>query len=183
MKTMHGMALAAIAASALVAFPAQAGSDKKGSLKQQVVGAWTMKSNVLDQGGTKTEPYGSDAKGSVILTSSGRVALVITRADLPKFASNNRTTGTAEENKATVAGSIAYFGTYTINEPEKLLLMKLEGCTFPNWTGTEQKRTLELSGDEMKFINTVPSMGAGTITVTWKRVKEGQATASAAQPK
>jgi Lipocalin-like domain len=182
MKTMHELALAAIAAAALAAFSAQAG-DKQGSLKQQVVGAWTMKSNVLDQAGTKTEPYGSDAKGSVILTSTGRVALVITRADLPKFASNNRTTGTAEENKAVVAGSIAYFGTYTINEPEKLLILRLEGGTFPNWTGTEQKRTLELSGDEMKFINQVPSMGAGTITVTWKRVKEGQATASAAQPK
>jgi len=182
MKTICKTALA-FAAAALFASAAQGGSDKKGSLKQQVVGAWTMKSNVLDQGGTKTEPYGSDAKGSVILTGNGRVALVITRADIPKFASGNRTTGTAEENKAVAAGSIAYFGTYTVNEPEKLLIMRLEGCTFPNWTGTEQKRTLELSGDEMKFINQAPSMGAGLITVTWKRVKEGQTTASAAQPK
>ena len=182
MKTICKTALA-FAAAALFASAAEGGSDKKGSLKQQVVGAWTLKSNVLDQGGTKTEPYGADAKGSVILTGNGRVALVITRADIPKFASNNRTTGSAEENKAAVAGTIAYFGTYTVNEPQKQLVMRLEGCTFPNWTGTEQKRTLELSGDEMKFINQAPSMGAGTITVTWKRVKEGQATASAAQPK
>ena len=41
----------------------------------------------------------------------------------------------------------------------------------------------DAAGDEMKFINQAPSMGAGTVTVTWKRVKEGQATASAAQPK
>ena len=182
MKTICKTALA-FAAAALFASAAEGGSDKKGSLKQQVVGAWTLKSNVLDQGGTKTEPYGSDAKGSVILTSNGRVALIITRTDVPKFASNNRTTGTAEENKAAVTGTIAYFGTYTVNEPQKQLVMRLEGCTFPNWSGTEQKRTLELSGDEMKFINQAPSMGAGLITVTWKRVKEGQTTASAAQPK
>ena len=70
--------------------------------------------------GNKTEPYGPGAKGSVVLTN-GRVLLVITRADVPKFASNNRTTGTPEENKAAVAGSIAYFG-----------LLAQIGCS-PKW--------------------------------------------------
>jgi len=183
MKTIYRTALPALVAVAVVASAAHAGSNKTGSLKQRVVGAWTLKSNVLDQGGTKTEPYGSDAKGSVILTSNGRVALVITRTDVPKFASNNRTTGTAEENKAAVAGSIAYFGTYTVNGADRTLIMRLEGSSYPNWAGTEQKRTLELSGDEMKFINQSPSMGQGLITVTWKRVKEGQTTASATEPR
>jgi hypothetical protein len=177
MKTIRRMTLPALAVVALAAFAVQGGSEKKGSLKHQVVGAWTMVSNVLDQDGKKTEPYGSDAKGSVILTNTGRVALIITRSDIPKFAVNNRTQGTPEENKAVVAGSIAYFGTYTVDEPGKTLVMKLEGSTFPNWTGTEQKRTLELSGDQMKFINQSPSMGAGLITVTWKRVKEPKITA------
>jgi hypothetical protein len=119
----------------------------------------------------------------VILTSNGRVILVITRADLPKFASNNRTTGTPEENKAAVAGSIGYFGTYAVNEADKTLVMHVEGSTYPNWAGTDQKRTIELSGDELKFINQNPSMGQGTVTVTWKRVKEGRTTASALEPR
>src|SRR5258705_13110432 len=116
MKTIRRMALPNLAAVALVAFASHAGSKQQtGSLQGQIQGAWTMVSNVLDQGGNKTEPYGPDAKGSVILTSNGRVVLVITRADVPKFASNNRTSGTPEENKAAVAGNIAYFGTYTVN--------------------------------------------------------------------
>jgi len=176
MKTMSGTAFAL---AALAAFAAQSASDqKKGSLKQQLVGAWTMLSNTFDQDGKKSEPFGPGAKGSVILTSNGRVAVVITRADLPKVASNNRTTATPEESQAIVSGSIAYFGTYTVNEPEKTLVMQLEGSTFPNWTGGEQKRMIEISGDEMKFTNKAPSMGAGTVTVTWKRVKEGTKTAS-----
>jgi len=184
MKTVSKTALPALAAVALVAFASQGGSNQKtGSLQQRIQGAWTMVSNVLDQGGNKTEPYGPDAKGSVILTSNGRVILVITRADVPKFASNNRTTGTPEENKAAMAGSIAYFGTYTVNDADKMLVMHLEGSTYPNWVGTDQKRTLELSGDEMKFINQNPSMGQGTVTVTWKRVKEARQTASAAEPR
>src|SRR6266849_4051610 len=113
MKTIRRMALPALGAVALVAFASHGGGNQKtGSLQQRIQGAWTMVSNVLDQGGSKSEPYGPGAKGSVILTSNGRVVLVITRADVPKFASNNRTTGTPEENKAAVAGSIGYFGTY-----------------------------------------------------------------------
>ena len=183
MKTIYRTALPALAAVALVAFASHGGSNEKtGSLQQQVQGTWTMVSNVLDQGGNKTEPYGPGAKGSVVLTN-GRVLLIITRADVPKFASNNRTTGTPEENKAAVAGSIAYFGTYTVNDADKMLVMHLDGSTYPNWVGTDQKRTLELSGDEMKFINQNPSMGQGTVTVSWKRVKEARQTASAAEPR
>ena len=184
MKRIYRTALPALAAVALVAFASHGGGNQKtGSLQQQVQGTWTMVSNVLDQGGNKTEPYGTGAKGSVILTKDGRVMLIITRADIPKFASNNRTTGTPEENKAAVAGSIAYFGTYTVNDADKMLVMHLDGSTYPNWVGTDQKRTLELSGDEMKFINQNPSMGQGTVTVSWKRLKEARQTASAAEPR
>src|SRR5712671_1087617 len=144
MKIGIRVALPALAALALVAFASHGGNQKSGSLQQQIQGAWTMVSNVLDQGGNKVEPYGPDAKGSVILAS--------TRADVPKFASNNRTTGTPEENKAAVAGSIAYFGTYTVNDADKMLVMHLDGSSYPNWVGTDQKRTLELSADEMRFI-------------------------------
>jgi hypothetical protein len=165
MKRIHTIALAALAASSLVVLAAHAAENQKnGSLAKQI--------------GKKSEPYGPGAKGTVIFTSSGRTAVVITRADLPKFASNNRTTGTPEENKAAVAGSIAYFGTYDVNAAEKVLTTHVEGSTFPNWLGTDQKRTLEVSGDEMKFINKAPSMGQGVVTATWKRVKEGRTTAA-----
>jgi len=184
MKTIYRTALPALAAVALVAFASHAGSkEKTGSLKQRVQGTWTLVSAVLDQDGKKSEPFGPGPKGTLILTNNDRFALIITRADIPKFASNVRTTGTAEENKAAVQGSIAYFGKYTADDADKMLVLHDEGGTFPNWTGTDQKRTVELSGDELKFINPNPSMGAGVVTVTWKRVKEGRATASAADPR
>ena len=42
--------------------------------------------------------------------------LILQRATLPRFASDNRMSGTAEENKAVVQGSIAYFRNYAIDE-------------------------------------------------------------------
>jgi hypothetical protein len=45
--------------------------------------------------------------------ANGRFSLIIMRGDLPKYASNKRVDGTPDEYKATVTGSLAYFGTYT----------------------------------------------------------------------
>jgi hypothetical protein len=132
---------------------------------------------VVDQGGTKSEPFGSAPKSSAIFTNNGRFSVIITRADIPKFASNNRTTGTVEENKAAVQGSIAYFRTYSANDADKTLTMHIDDSTYPNWAGMDQKRTVQLSGDDLKYTNASPSMGQGIVTVTWKRIKGSQPTA------
>ena len=78
--------------------------------------------------------------------------------------------GTPDENKATMQGSLAYFGTYSVNETDKSYTVQVEGSTFPNWTGTAQKRAFSISGDELTFINAAGSSG-GTNEVKWKRVK------------
>lgn len=97
-----------------------------------------------------------------------RFSIVVARADLPKFASGNRVQGTPEENKAVVHGSLGYFGTYSV--ADKAITLKIEAGTFPNWTGTEQKRPLTITGDEMKWTVAAGS-GGGTVELVWKRIK------------
>ena len=88
----------------------------------------------------------------------------------PKFASNNRLEGTPEENTAAVRGSIAYFGTYSVSEADHTLDFHIEKSTFPNWDGATQKRSVTVTGDEMKYTNTAASAG-GKAELFWKRVK------------
>ena len=114
------------------------------------------------------EPYGPNPKALLMFDDKGRYTSLIVRSDLPKFASNNRTTGTPEENKAVVQGSNAHFGTYAV-EGDKLVL-RIESATFPNSTGAEQRRPFTLTGDELKVIVPVAS-GGGTSTLVWKRAK------------
>ncbi|MGD0023765.1 MAG: lipocalin-like domain-containing protein [Xanthobacteraceae bacterium] len=92
------------------------------------------------------------------------------RSDLPKFDTNNRATGTADENKAVVQGSIAFFGAYSVNEADNSYTVQVEGATFPNWTGTAQKRGFSISGDELTIINAGGSSG-GSNELKLKRVK------------
>jgi len=58
------------------------------------------------------------------------------KSDLPKFAANNRQAGTPEENKAVVQGSLAYFGTYSVDEAAKTVTIHIESCSFRIGTGS-----------------------------------------------
>ena len=143
------------------------------SMKEQLVGTWTLVSAAsVSSDGSKVEVFGSNPKGTLIYTSDGHFALVQMRADLPKLAANNRAQGTQDENKAVVQGSIAYFGTYSVNEVEKVVALQLEGSTFANLLGgSEQKRIVtSLSADDLKFANPRTPSGA-TLEVGWKRAK------------
>src|SRR5512140_3627726 len=95
------------------------GSANAQSLKEQVVGTWIAVSQYVDQDGKKVEPFGANPKGIVVYDANGHFVLVLQRATLPRFASNNRLAGTPDENKAIVQGSIAYFGKYAIDEKER----------------------------------------------------------------
>jgi Lipocalin-like domain len=66
---------------------------------KDLVGAWTLVSLTLEKDGTKTDLYGPNPRGLFIRDANNHVVVVITRADLPKFAANNRTAGTAEEKR------------------------------------------------------------------------------------
>ena len=162
--------LSLIAALGLTVLPETSGAQQK-SLKEQIVGTWMQVSNTnTATNGTKSDLFGPNPTGVLTFESNGRFSQIGMRSDLPKFGTNNRATGTADENKAVVQGSIAYFGTYSVNEADKSYTVQVEGSTFPNWTGTAQKRAFSISGDELTFINAAGSSG-GTNEVKWKRVK------------
>jgi hypothetical protein len=149
---------------------ALAAGDAFAQTAQDLVGTWTPVSAINEQGGDKTDTYGPQPKGILTVDANGRYVLVIARADLPKVASSNRTKATPEENKAIVQGSIAHFGTLSVNAADKTITFKIETSLFPKWDGTEQKRPFTVTGDELTY--TVPSTsGGGTATVVWKRAK------------
>jgi cytochrome c len=150
-------------------YPDAQESAPTGEKVKQLVGTWTLVAveNVRADG-SKVEVFGSHPKGTMIFSSDGHFALIQMRADLPKLASNSRDGGTPEENKAVVQGSIAYFGTYSVNESDMVITIKLDGSTFANLGGEQKKIITYLTADELKFINPRTPSGA-TLEVYWKR--------------
>ena len=134
---------------------------------KDLVGSWTLVSgDTVRPDGSRVRTFGDNPKGTIVFTTDGRFIYLFANSDLPKFASNNRATGTPEENKAVVQGSIATFGTYS--EAGKDLMLKIEHSTLPNRTGTEQKRTTAITGNELKWSNPAGS-GGGVVELVFKR--------------
>jgi hypothetical protein len=144
------------------------GADGAPVQQKQLVGSWTLISASAPNPGIK--PFGPN-DGFATFQADGRFSLVLILGGLPKFASNNRATGTMEENKAVVQGSISYFGTYAVDEANGTMTLHIERCSFPNWNGTDIKRLITtLSSEDLKYTNPAASVG-GSADLAWKRVK------------
>ena len=135
-----------------------------------LVGTWLPVSAVNTRpDGTTIETFGPAPKGILVFQSDGYFAFILNRADLAKFATNNRNAGTPEENKTIVQGSFAYFGTYTLTN--NVVVMHVDGGTWPNWYGTNLERLIiSFSGSELKWTDPTPSVG-GKIENVWRRAK------------
>jgi hypothetical protein len=140
-------------------------------LKEQIVGTWIPVSQYVDQDGKRLEPFGPNPKGIVIYDSNGRFVLVLQRASLPRFASSNRMAGSAEENKAIVQGSIAYFGSYSVDEKEQKINIHYDGSTYPNWDGEDQVRLISINGNELSMVSPVSAVGGGSVHLLLRRAK------------
>jgi hypothetical protein len=57
-----------------------------------------------------------------------------------------------------------------VNEKEHAVKVHIEGSTFPNWDGQDQKRTWIVKGDELIITNPTASVG-GVAHVIFKRAK------------
>jgi hypothetical protein len=152
----------------LASFAVVSAFAQKPSLKEQIVGTWIhVSTTVTAPDGKKMDRPGQSV---VIYAPDGYFAFVNVANNLPKLAANNRDKATEEEAKAIVAGSIAYYGTYTVDEGTKTIVPKVEGSTFPNMVGTDQSRIVtSITADEMRFTN--PKAPAGVLEIVWRRAK------------
>ena len=169
MYPRHIVTLSAIAALGLSLLLGNAMAQQK-SLKDQLVGTWILVEAIdVHPDGSRTNPWGTNPKGTYMFDASGHFAQMLLRSDLPKY--KNRAEGTAEENKAVVQGSVAMYGTYSVDEPTKAIMVRFEGSTFAAFNGTDGKRTItSLTADELKTTNQATSTGTRADSV-WRRAK------------
>src|SRR3982750_1760186 len=161
----------AACATAILALPfLVVGAVGQQSLKEQLIGTWTLVSWEQKNGdGSKVERYGANPTGIAFFDAGGRYIITVMRSDRAKYASNALWQGTPEENKETADGTITYFGTYSANEADSSIAILVEGSAFTNWNATEQKRFVAIAGDLLTL--TVRPPAGDVVDVIWKRVK------------
>lgn len=121
-------------------------------MKNSVIGVWKLLwFEFQAEDGRIKYPFGKEARGSFIYTASGHFSGQLMRIDRPKFLIADQMQGTVEEISASYKGAISYFGTYTVDEKNGVILHQVEGSIFPNMEGTLQKRFFELSENQLQL--------------------------------
>jgi hypothetical protein len=169
------LGISAVAALGIAVMPGLASAQPK-TTKALLPGTWTLLLvDFVKQDGTHVPAYGPNPMGSLIFTPDGHYSLQMMRVNRPAFASKNPLAGTAEENKAAIAGIITHFGTYSVDEADKSFALHIEASSFPNWDGTRQKRLVTAITEEVLTFKTpnslTPGGETGNFELVWKKAK------------
>ena len=143
---------------------------QKKSLKEQLVGSWLIvTADNIRPDGSRFQSLGPNPKGIMMFDANGWFSFQIAQPGRPKFTSDNRLQGTAEENKATVQGSLSYYGKFSVDETDRVLHLYIESSSYPNFDGIDNKRIItSLSEDKFTWYSPAGSIGT-TAEVVWKR--------------
>jgi hypothetical protein len=169
----HALSVCAIATLGLAVSPGPSIAQQK-SAKDMLVGAWTLLlADGVKADGTHVPEFGPNPDGILMFSPSGRYALQIERANLPKIKANDREKPTADESKAIAAGTLAHFGTYTVNDADKSFITHVEASSYPNWNGTKQTRKITALTDDV-LTYSVPNPIGGEfnhVELVWRKAK------------
>ena len=142
-----------------------------GLSENPLVGAWRLVSwETRADEGSIDYPLGRDAVGLLIYTDDGHMAVSISRPSRQLFAADDLLGGTSDEKARAVESYASYCGRYERHGDS--VVHHVEMSLFPNWTGRDQERRVELDGDRL-ILETPPFPIKGTeqrAFLVWERV-------------
>jgi hypothetical protein len=141
-------------------------------LTERLIGSWRLVSYDRQSGtGEATPVFGPAPRGRLIYDAAGRMSVHLADPRRAAFASNDFLRGTPEEVRQAFEGYFGYFGSYSVDVAAGTVTHHVEGASFPNYAGTDQKRFFTLSGDRLS-LGTPPTVRGGarfTYLVAWER--------------
>lgn len=146
-------------------------ADTRGDVS--LAGTWRLvAADVLHPDGSRSHDYGEAPKGLLLIDRAGHYSLQIFRTDRPRFANPDKAKASAQEYRAAVLGASTHYGTLALDPGRQQMVFHIEGASFPNWEGQEQRRAFELRGDTLSY--RVPPRPDGNVPVSvWRRIGDG----------
>ena len=165
-----GLSLPLAALLAFTLLPDRPVSAQTTAIADGIVGVWTLVSVTSQRdGGASGEPFGPNPQGIMIFTRDGHYSLFQSRGELPRLAASDRARATPEEAMAVLRDSIAYYGTYVVDEAARYLSVTVSASTFANVIGPGQRRVITvLTPTALEFSNPRTPSGL-TLHTVWRR--------------
>ena len=163
------MGVAVIFLCSILSNTSSIGEEKKNPF----VGTWKLISFETHRSdGTVMYPFGKELQGLIMYDAKGYWSCHIMGKNRPVFASGQMAKGTPEEIRSAFEGALCYWGTYDIDEKEKILKLHIIDSLYPNWRDADQKRFYEFSRN--RYSIKTPPMRAGEVEIVsvlvWERI-------------
>jgi len=138
-----------------------------------LVGGWRLRSWVsIADDGAEVRPMGVAPDGLLAYTATGTMIGIMGPGGRPRFAIDDVTGGSIDEQAGAFATFIAYGGRYEIQG--ETVTHHVETSLFPNWIGTQQRRRWSLGADGRTLtLTSPPLLLGGAIRIQcliWERV-------------
>jgi lipocalin-like protein len=139
-------------------------------MSNPLVGTWRLVSwenRTVD--GRISYPLGDDAAGFILYTDDGYMAVAIMRRGRESFAAEDLLGGSRDEKAHAAETYVSYCGRYEYRGDSVIHYVELS--LFPNWSGVEQERLVEVAGNRLN-LSTRPMVFQGiqqSAHLVWER--------------
>jgi lipocalin-like protein len=102
---------------------------------------------------------------------SGRMSVHVTHSDRRPFESGDPFRVRPEELKDAFEKYFSYFGAYSVDENAGTVTHHVEGASYPNYVGTDQRRLFRWQGNRLVLSTPAEQAGGANVTyvATWER--------------
>jgi len=151
----------------------RAANAKLAAVADSLKGTWDLVAwRRIAADGTVSYPLGADARGQLIYTADGIMAVQITAEGRPTVPTDDPLGGDTAARAGAYSTYLAYFGTYEVSGEQ--VIHHLDGSLFPNWSGEEQARDLACEDGDLVLRTPPMQLADGTTVVNelaWSRGK------------
>ena len=152
--------------------PSVFAAETAADLQKKFVGSWRLVSIESLNRTARSKPT-----GIIMYDNTGHMAVQIVYSDRRAFP-EGRAKATDQEKAAAFDSYTAYYGTYTFEPENGIVIHHLEGSTVPNQIGQDNIRYFELKGNRLTL--SVANDGKGgrlarkdtTAHLTWEKIPE-----------
>ena len=132
------------------------------------LGSWSLVSfeHVLPSGDVLM-PFGDSPAGLILYQQDGHVSAQLSVRSPVRFTSEDSDRASVEESAEAWRTYFGYWGTFKVDAENGLIVHCVEGCSFPNWIGTQQIRHFRFD-DENRLVLETPS-SSGRFVLIWQR--------------
>jgi hypothetical protein len=144
-----------------------------GDAAESFVGTWKLHWFAFVKADGKTKyPFGEHPDGMVMYDPKGHMSTQITRGDVPPFLSEERDGASDEEVRIAYEGFVGYYGTYEVNDSQRIVSFHIAGSSFPNWVGKTLKRHYGFRGNRLTLTTELKSIeGTPAILIqVWEKL-------------